>query len=67
MSSGGPITITRAEYERKRRHDAAGPLSTLLPENQERYRAIGATAWQLRWTAAGTALCPVVVTDDPQP
>jgi hypothetical protein len=50
-------TISRAEYDRLRRHDYAGPASSLLPSTREGWTG---THWVMRASArGGVELAPV--------
>lgn len=54
-------TITRDEYNTRKRHDYAGPKSSLLPETQRDWPA---SHWVLRASKrGGTELAPVNVKD----
>lgn len=51
--------ITREEYDRLKRHDYAGPKSSLMPQTQENWTG---THWVMRARSnGGTELAPVTV------
>jgi len=53
-------TITRGTYERLRRRDYAGPVSSLTL-SRERFEEIGADGWMLGLTDRGTSLISVKI------
>lgn len=57
-----PDTITRSKYNALKRHDYAGPKSSLLPETQEWWPA---SHWAMRARSnGGTELAPVNIIND---